>query len=75
MAIYTCCVNVCVCVCVLFQVLRNIILAEDLVEDAEGEGERRRKEIDEAFRNVQLAVEAIEEASELTMQALEVKIM
>ena len=50
----------------------NIEEAERLVDEVEGEGERGREEVEEAARKMEAAVTAIEEASQLALQALEV---
>ena len=52
--------------------VQNVLLAERLVGEAEGEGEKRRREVSEAIRTAEEAVNAFEEASRLTTQALEV---
>lgn len=48
--------------------------AEDLVGEAEEEGERKRDEVNQAARNLEQAVKAIEEASGVIGQALEVRL-
>ena len=47
-------------------------MAEELVNEAEGEEGRRRGEVREAVREAEEAVKAFEDASQFTAQALEV---
>lgn len=54
------------------QVMQNVNRAEELAGEAEREGERRREEVRQAAGRVEEAVVALEEASQLTTQALEV---
>ena len=49
-----------------------MLLAEELVSEAEREGERRSQEVREAVERAEEAVEAFEQASQLSIQALEV---
>ena len=53
--------------------MSNVLLAEELVSEAEREGERRSQEVREAVERAEEAVEAFEQASQLSLQALEVE--